>query len=65
MTSCRKNVTPLIFFRFLANLEQSEGWIPYTESGKFMFSVMVTFCLTKPENRTKKSIAQLSHYYFE
>ena len=40
------------FFGFLANLEQSEGWIPDTESAEIMFSVTVTFCLTKTENRT-------------
>ena len=30
------------FFGFLANLEQSEGWIPDTESAEIMFSVTVT-----------------------
>ena len=61
LTSCRKIVTSLSFFGFLANLEQSGGWIPDTESAK----VIVTFCLTKTENRTKKSLPQLSHYCFE
>ena len=28
-------------------------------------SVIVTFCLTKTGNRTKKSLTQLSHYCFE
>ena len=28
-------------------------------------SVIVTFCLTKSENRTKKSLKQLSHHCFE
>ena len=55
----------LSFFRLLANLEQSRGQIPDTESAKVMFSVIVTFCLTKTENRTKKSLTQLSHYCFE
>ena len=55
----------LSFFRLLANLEQSGGQIPDTESAKVMFSVIVTFCLTKTENRTKKSLTQLSHYCFE
>ena len=45
-------VTSLSFFRFLANLEQSGGRIPDAESPKVMFSVIVTFCLTKTENRT-------------
>ena len=55
----------LSFFGFLANLEQSGGRIPDKESSEAMFSVTVTFCLTKTENRTKKSLAQLSHYCFE
>ena len=36
-----------------------------TESAKVMFSEIVTFCLTKTESRTKKSLTQLSHYRFE
>ena len=36
-----------------------------TESAKVMFSVTVTFCFTKTENRTKKSLTKLSHYCFE
>ena len=51
-------VTSLSFSRFLANLEQSGGRIPDTESAKVMFSVKVTFCLTKTENRTKKSLTE-------
>ena len=47
LTSCRKTVTSLSFFRFLANLEQTGGRIPVTESAKVMFSVTVTFCFTK------------------
>ena len=65
MTPCQKIVTSLSFFGFLANLEQSEGRIPDTESVKGMFSVIVTFCLTKTENRTKKSLTQLLQYCFD
>ena len=65
MTSCRKIVTSLSFFGFLVNLEQSGGWIPDKKSAEVMFSITVTFCLTKTENRTKKSLTQLSHYCFE
>ena len=65
MTSFWKNTTSSSFFRFLANLEQSGGRIPDTESAKAMFSVIVTFFLTKNENRTKKSPTQLSDYCFE
>ena len=62
---CQEIVTSLSFFGFLANFEQSRGWIPDTESAKVMFSVIVTFCPTKSENRTKRSLTQLSHYCFE
>ena len=65
LTSCRESMTSFSFFGFLANLEQSGGRIPDTESAKVVFSVTQTFCLTKTENRTKKSLTQLSHYCFE
>ena len=55
----------LSIFGFLANLEQSGGRIPDTESAKVMFSVIVTFCFTKTESRTKKSLTQLSRYCFK
>ena len=41
LTSCRKIVTSLSFFGFLANLEQSGGRILDRESAKVMFSVVV------------------------
>ena len=63
--SCRKFMTSLSFSGFLANLEQSGGRISDTESAKIMFSVIGTFCLTKTENGTKKSLTQLSHYCFK
>ena len=59
MTPCQKFVTSLSCFVFSANLEQSGGRIPDTKSAKFMFSLIVTFCLAKTENRTKKSLIQL------
>ena len=62
LTSCWKIVTSLSFFGFLANLKQSGGRILDTESEKVTFSVIVIFFLTKTENRTKKSLTQLSHY---
>ena len=40
----------------------------YSQSGgiqKVIFLLRVTFYLTKTENRTKKSLAQLLHYCFE
>ena len=65
MTSFRGIATSLSFFGIFVNLEQSGDRIPDTESAKVMLSVITTFCLTKTENRTKKSLTQLSHYYFE
>ena len=55
----------IVIFQILANLEQSEGRIPDTESARVMFSLMVTFFLTETENRPKKFLTQLSHYCFE
>ena len=60
-----ENCDVIVIFGFLANFEQSGDRIPDTESAKVMFSVTVTFCLTKTENRTKKSLTQLSQYCFE
>ena len=65
MTSCRKIVTSLPFFQFTANLEESRIWISDAYSVKLVFLLTVTFYLTKTENRTKKSLAQLLHYCFE
>ena len=53
MTSCRRIVTSLSFFGFLANLEQSRGCIPDTEFAKVMFSVAVTFFLQKLKTELK------------
>ena len=53
VTSCRKIMTSLSFFGFLANLEQSGGRIPDAESAKIMFSVIGTFCLAKTETELK------------
>ena len=55
-----KNCDVIVYSRFLTNLEQTRGRIP--DSVKLMSSVIVTFCLTKTGNRTKKSLSQLSHY---
>ena len=61
----RKIVTSLSFFQFKADLEQSGSQIPDALSVKLIFSLKVTFYLTKTENRTKKSLTQLSQYCFE
>ena len=56
------NCDAIVIFGILANLGQPEGRIPDTESAKVIFSVIVTFCFTKTENRTKIPLTQLSHY---
>ena len=56
-----KNCDVIVTFRIFGQ----SGAVRRPESVKDMFSVIVTFCLTKTENRTKKSQTQLSHYCFE
>ena len=53
------------FFQFMANLEQFGSRILDAESVKLIFSLIVTFYITKTENRTKKSLTKLSQYCFE
>ena len=65
MISCQKIVTSLPFFQFTANLEQSRSRILNAQSVKLKFSLISTFYFTKTESKTKKSLAQLSHYCFE
>ena len=45
-------VTSLLFFQFMAILEESRSRIFDALAVKFTFSLTVTFYLTKPENRT-------------
>ena len=53
----------VIFFRFMINLEQPGSRTPGALSVKRM--LIVTFYLTKTENRRKRSLTQLSHYCFD
>ena len=50
----------VIVIKFLDNLEQSGSRISDAYSVKLIFSLKVTFYLTKTGSRTKKSLAQLS-----
>ena len=61
----RNKTMSLPFLQSMANLEQSGSRIPDAQSVKLMFSLIVTFHLTRTENRTKKLLTQLSHYCFE
>ena len=63
--SNRKLVTSLLFFQFMANFEQGRSIIRDAESAKLMFSLIVTFYLTKNGTRTKKYLTQLSQYCFD
>ena len=56
-----ENCDVIVIFRIFGHLEQSGGRIPDTEPATDMFSVIVTFCPTETENRTKKSLTLLSH----
>ena len=58
-------MTSFSFFRFMADLDQSESRIPGAWSIIRKFSLVATFYLTKTDNRTKKSLAQLTYYCFE
>ena len=64
MALCRQIAASLLFFQFMANLEQTGSRIPDAYSAKLTFSLTVTFYLTKTENRTKKFLTQLLHIVF-
>ena len=64
MTSCQKIVTSLLFLGFMTNLEQSGRQIPDVFCEMYIF-LKATFCLEKTDNRTKKSLTQLSQYLYE
>ena len=55
----------VIFLICVAYLEQLESRIPDAKTIKLTFSLIVTFYVKKTENRTKKSLTQLSLYCFE
>ena len=63
MTSCQQ--MSLSNFWFMTNLEQSGSWIPDAWSVKLIFSLIITFYLTKIENRSEQSLTQLSYYCFQ
>ena len=58
-------MTSLSFFQFTANSEQSGSRIPDAYPVKRIFLLLVTFYLSKVENRIEKSLTQLLHYCFE
>ena len=54
-------MTSLSLFGFIANLKQFRSRRPDVLSVSLTFSLTVTFCLTKSEDRTKESLTQLSN----
>ena len=65
MTLCRKMVTSLCFFQFMAILQSSGSRIPESWSIKLTFSLTISLDLTKHANRTQNSLTQLPYYCFE
>ena len=49
----------------MANLQPPESRIPDAWSIKLTFSLIVTFYLTEPKSRTKKSQRQFLYYLFD
>ena len=60
-----KNCDVIVIFRIFSQFGAVRRPVSGTESAKVMFSVIAAFCLTKTENRTKKSLTQLPYYCFE
>ena len=52
--------TPLSFLQFTINVKQSGSRIPDAYPVKTLFLLIVTFYLSKTENRIKKSLTQLT-----
>ena len=57
------NCDVVVIFSIYGQLEQSGSHIPDTNFVKLTFPLIVTFCVTEIENRTKKSLTQLSQYW--
>ena len=55
----------IVIFLIYGQFGATGSWILDAQSVNFTFSLIVTFYLTKTENRTEKSLTQLSHYFFE
>ena len=64
-TSKKIDIDVIVIFRIFGQFGAVRRPDSGTESAKVMLLVIGTFCLTKTENRTKKSLTQLSHYCFE
>ena len=58
------NCGVIVFFQFIATLQSSGSQILKVWPIKLTFSLTITFYLTKPENKTKTSLLQLSCYSY-
>ena len=65
VTSCRQIVKSLAFSQFMANLQPSVSRMQDAWSITLTIPSIATFYLTKSENRTEKSLTQVSCYCFE
>ena len=54
-------LTPLSFFQFTGNLQQSGSRIRDLYPVRLIFLLTVSFYISKTENRTKKCLTQFSH----
>ena len=59
------NCKVIVHFLVYGKLKQFRNRIPEAGSVKLTFSLTVTVYHTKPENKTKKSLPQLSYYCFD
>ena len=64
-TSYRQVATSLSFFQFMTYLQPSGIRILDAWPIKLTLTLTTTFCLTKPENRTKNFLTQLPYNCFE
>ena len=65
MTLCQQILTFLSFFYLWPICSHLEKQISEVWSEKLIFSLIITFHLTKSENGTKKTLTQFSYYCFE
>ena len=58
------NCDVIVFFQFMVNLLPSGSQIMGAWFLKHTFPIKVTFCVTKTENRTKKSLTQFLYHFW-
>ena len=58
LQDCWNIMMPLSFLQFIAYLEHTLQFL-YSWAITFKFSIIITFCLIKTENRTKMSLSIL------